>query len=119
MVESAGVDVNPPNSFAPRHHERLPQEPPPVPVPRQLRQDPQERDLALAGFAKVELDHADLGPDVVDDDIKLDRAVLDDSGELLVAHDEAGEPQPGLADSTEELAIGVDVGILDSAQRVC
>ena len=70
----------------------------------ELRDEADERQLALARLAKIELQHPD---DRFDrgDLVKLDGGIADDRFQLRVVHDQPREPQPGRADLAEQGAI--------------
>jgi hypothetical protein len=80
MVERAGVDADPRNAFAPGQPKGLGEKPAAVTAPGKLRDQADERQLALARHPEIELDHADVAAVFVDDRVKLDLRVADDGG---------------------------------------
>jgi hypothetical protein len=115
MVEGAGVDVNPAHAVAPRQPHRFGQQPFAVAHAGECGHQPDERELALARLAEVELKHADDRFDGGDFE-QRDVGVADDRFQLGVGHHQPREPQPRRADSPEQGAILVGGRLADAAQ---
>src|SRR4029078_10184053 len=99
------MDVHTFDAVAPRDPQRFAEEPAAVALAGKLRQQTDIGKLALARLAQVQLNHANLGADFVDDHEKSDSRVLDDLRKPLVAHEQPREPQPMFPYLAEELAI--------------
>jgi hypothetical protein len=72
-----------------------------VAFPCELWSQTDEGQLALARFAKVELEDSDVRSILVHDGEQLDLFVPDDCCELLVVHDQTGKPKPRRAHEPE------------------
>ncbi len=116
MIERAGVDMHAPDSVAPGQAKRFAEQPTAVAPACQFRNQPEERELAFSLLAKVELHHADLGSNLIDDGEQLYGIVVDDRLEPLVAEYQPREPQPVLPDSAEQIAVMIAVGPQNRAQ---
>ena len=98
MVERAGVYVDPVDAFAPGKTKGLGKQPAAVALAGMLRYEANERELALARFAKVQFDHSDFLTAPVEDHVKFDLGMLNHGREMCVIDDEPRKPQPGRAD---------------------
>ena len=73
MIERAGVDVDAADAVAPGPAHRFGKQPAAVALAGQFRDEPDEGELALAGLAIIELEHADVRPALVNDGKQVDR----------------------------------------------
>ena len=67
-------------------------EPAAVALAGQFRDEPDERELALAGLAIIEIENADVRPALVNDGKQVDAGIVDNRGERFVVPDQPREP---------------------------
>ncbi len=92
MIERAGVDVDSRHLFAPGAADRFGKQPAAVALAGKLRDQADERQLAFARLAVIELEQPHFAPVFADHREQLDRRIVDDRGELVVVQDQAREP---------------------------
>ena len=80
------------DAVAPGEVQRLGQEPTPVPLTGELRDQADEGDLALAVGPKIQFQQANFAGVIIDDRKKFDLGMMDDGLELGIVHDQSGEP---------------------------
>ena len=115
MIEGAGVHPDAAHVAAPRALQRAVHQEAGGAGADQACGDAEIDQLALAGFAEIQLQQAFVAA-VDDERVDFDTRVVDDCGELSVAHAQSREPQPLFADAAVEIAVPGERGCVGLAQ---
>ena len=105
MIECAGMQPDPLHPLRPGPRASLGHQPPAVALPRQLRDQPEIRNLARARLAEIELEYPDLDPRRIEHRIHRDPRIMHDRRQRIIHHHQPREPQPWAPHPPEQRAI--------------
>jgi hypothetical protein len=110
-VERAGMDPESRHAFAPRQRLGLAHQPSPQTLAVEFWNQAQESQFAFRRHPEIQFQHAHFHAPGVDHRIDDDIGIVDDRDQRVFVHDQPRKPQPGFADSPEQRAIGLGLGL--------